>query len=346
MFYCTSNTILRELTVLRVDNDWSLFWKEFAGLCVLVPWLLLRCLQGRYRLLSKRLFLWLILGGTLCELVGARLQMYAYLTVGILISAPLIQAASMGGTAALGSLVLRDPLSIHKKIAMGVLVLATVLLLFGKELAAEHVVAETGATGTGTSSSAFPCLLAGLGSLAAGVSYSIHMVIVRFVGHVHWRDDLYTARQSMRFRHWIGHDLRGRDDTPDGSRFYSPFPVTLIMGTIFGVGVFWFGLCLYRKTGWDGFLHIATVDGQWLDMEKTARSWWLVGISGFCNMVGFFFQVQGLRMTSAVQVSLVAVSQFLFLALFGMFFFGEPTNAIIWTGVALAVCGVLLSAKR
>ncbi len=362
VFYCTSNIILRELTALRVDYDWALTWKELLGLVALLPWLLFRQCQGRYRFVSKRLILWLFAGGFVCEMFGARLQMYAYMTVGILIAAPLIQAASMGGTAVLGTLCLRDPLSVWKKIAMGVLLVAVTVLLIGKNAAPDatpreniaETMKEAGARIPDVSApdnsedrgerGRFTLFLAGLGAVFAGICYSVHMVIVRFAGHRHWDDERYHPWESMRFRHWIGYDRKERHDVPGASAFYSPFPVTLIMGIIFFVGVLSFGGCLVAKSpaGFSALL-TAPLDAQ---PENPLRCWILVGVSGLCNTLGFFFQVQGLRMTSAAQVSLVAVSQFVFLALFGMLFFGEPTNWLIWTGVALTAAGVLLSAKR
>jgi drug/metabolite transporter (DMT)-like permease len=69
-------------------------------------------------------------------------------------------------------------------------------------------------------------------------------------------------------------------------------------------------------------------------------------ISAISNVAGFFFQIQGLRMTSAVQASLIAVSQMLLLALVGWRFFGEVLiHPLIIMGLVLTVLGVVLSAK-
>jgi drug/metabolite transporter (DMT)-like permease len=62
-------------------------------------------------------------------------------------------------------------------------------------------------------------------------------------------------------------------------------------------------------------------------------------------MVGFFFQIQGLRMTTAVQASLIAVSQILVLALIGFTFFNETINLLVLAGLILTVYGVVMSAK-
>lgn len=353
MFYCCSNTILRELTRLHADNDWTLFWKELTGLTILLPWLLYRLVQRRYRYISKRLILWLLVGATFCELVGSRLQMHAYMVVGILISAPIIQASTMSGAAFLGRVFLKDRLSFWKKVAMGVLLLAVFLLLLGKEMTGassfrsmpgQTVVSATAMRTAATAEIGMPdeqvegnhwllFILAGIGAVFAGLSYSIHLVVIRYAGRRHWRDDLYGQWDGLRLRHWIGHDRMPRAKEHSGPRYYSPFPITLIMAIVLCVGVVSFAGCLYARRGWTGFI------------DQPILCWKLVAVSGCCNLAGFLLQVQGLRMTTASQVSLVAVSQFLFLALIGMCFFGEPTNAIIWTGIFLTVFGVLLSVK-
>jgi drug/metabolite transporter (DMT)-like permease len=74
-------------------------------------------------------------------------------------------------------------------------------------------------------------------------------------------------------------------------------------------------------------------------------AWRYVLISGVANMTGFFFQIQGLRMTSAVQASLIAVSQMVLMSLIGYLFFGEMVNTLVMMGLGLTIYGVLMSAK-
>jgi drug/metabolite transporter (DMT)-like permease len=303
--------------------------------------------------------LWLLAGGFICEFVGARLQLYAYVTIGILIAAPLIQGASMSGNALLGRYWLGDRLSIWKKVAIAILLPAVVVTLVGKELtvnSAQNVTTDSTTNITtnvesntttnitanvtsdvdGNNNSFYSYLLAGIGSVVAGFAYALHMVIVRYAGHKYWDDNRYSAWQSMRFRHWIGHDKPSRNKSRNrgDSGFYAPFPVTLIMAIILFVGILAFGGCLLEREG---------IAGLW---DEPTDCWYLVVATGLCNVIGFFFQVQGLRMTAAAQVSIVATGQFVFLALFGMFVFNEQSNLVIWLGVALVVIGVLISAKQ
>jgi drug/metabolite transporter (DMT)-like permease len=261
----------------------------------------------------------------------------------------------MSGNALLGRYWLGDRLSVWKKIAIAILLPAVVVILVGKELTVNDAQNATPTVDTNVSSNVetnvtakftsettnrtnnlFSYLFAGIGAIVAGLAYAVHMVIVRYAGHKYWDDNRYSAWQSMRFIHWIGHDQPSRRlarQNGDGG-FYAPFPVTLIMAIILLVGIFAFGGCLIEREG---------IAGLW---DEPADCWHLVIATGLCNVIGFFFQVQGLRMTVAAQVSIVATGQFVFLALFGMFVFKEQSNAVIWLGVVLVVIGVLISAKQ
>jgi drug/metabolite transporter (DMT)-like permease len=106
------------------------------------------------------------------------------------------------------------------------------------------------------------------------------------------------------------------------------------MGIVLVVGVTIFGLLIYSESGIDGFYNVPSV------------AWYWIILSGVSNKTGFFFQVQGLRMTSAVQATLIAVSQMLVLSLIGWFCFGEVlTHPLIMLGLGLTVYGVFMSAK-
>ena len=322
--YAVSNVAVRYLTDQHVDTDWILFFKETIGFSLLIPWLILRWGQGRFQYTSKRLILYVVIAAVFCQLIGARLQVLGFAIIGLIIAVPLIQSSTLLGVALIGHFVLGDILSRKRKLAIAILIVAITILSIGKALtsAGEPTSESTASTGL--------FLLVAAGTIVTGISYSIYITMLRHVIRKYWADGNST-RLSFKFRHWIGHDHVKQPE----QRFYSPFPITLTMSLVFGVGIIIFGTILYCKQGTAGFWSVSNV------------AWHCILISGVANMAGFFFQIQGLRMTSAVQASLIAVSQMLLLSLIGYLFFHEPIDkyGIVMIGLGLTVYGVIMSAK-
>lgn len=72
---------------------------------------------------------------------------------------------------------------------------------------------------------------------------------------------------------------------------------------------------------------------------------WIYGLSaGVAEMAAFILLNIGLRYASASKVSMIAVSQLIFLTFLGRFVFHEPTNLLVWIGVALTCVGIFLTA--
>ena len=319
-FYSASNVALRMLTERGIDIDWFLCFKEVVGVTVLLPWVLFRLFQGRYRWVSKSLLFYIVIAAVFCQLIGARLHMLGFAVLGLVIAVPIVQSSMMLGSAYLGRYFLGDPLSRRRKIAMAILIAAVVLLSIGKELTA--LASDKPETSVGL------FLQVAAGTVVAGIAYSIYVVMLRHAGRRFWQTD-DSAWAAFSFSQWVGSDF------PNNSpkRLYSPMPVTLMMLVVLCVGVVTFGSCLYLRKGLEGFTNVPPI------------AWQLIPITGLCNMIGFFFQLHGLRLTSAVQASLIAVSQILVLSLIGMIFFDEPTNTLVWIGLTLTAYGVVLSAK-
>ena len=324
--YGISNVVIRYLTECDVDTDWILFYKETIGLSLLTPWLLIRWYQGRFRYSSKRLVLYIIVAAIFCQLIGARLQVLGYAVIGLIIAVPLIQSSVLLGVAILGYHIFGDPLSRRRKTAIAILIAAVVILSIGKELTTSGQSHAKDTVSTGV------FLLVAAGAIITGISYAVHIIILRYVIRQFWKDE-NSAWLSFQFYHWMGHDHAEKP----GQRFYSPFPVTLMMSIVLGVGIVIFGTFLYCKHGIAGFSNVPHV--PWY------LPWYCILISGVANMTGFFFQIQGLRMTSAVQASLIAISQMLILSLIGYLFFHEAVNMLVMVGLGLTVYGVFMSAK-
>ena len=345
--YGLSNSLIRFMTEYNADVDWILFYKELTGFVLILPWLLLRYFQGRYRLTSKLFIFYVVIAAILCEFVGARLHVFGFAVIGLVVAAPLIQSSTLLGTAVLSRCVFKDPISHRRLFAIALLLFAVTILSVGKELTNKTPQAAPMTQVVEQKQSEMPVqtkeqpkeqwgffLLVCAAMGIAGASYAIYIVILRYVLLRFWNTSS-SVWVSFQFTQWAGWDfpllpkrgLRSKE-------VYSPFPATLMMSIVLGTGVVVFGLCIWAKTGQTGFYEVP---------DRTL--WLLVLMSGLANVIGFFFQVEGLRMTTAVQAQLIALSQMVILLLVGFFFFKEPVNAVIITGLFLTICGVAISAK-
>ena len=325
--YAVSNVAIRYLTDAemvggKVEHTWILFYKEIIGIAILLPWLLLRWGQGRFRYCSKRLILYIIIAAVICQLIGSQLQVLGYAVIGLIIAVPLIQASMLLGVALLGYFIFGEYLSRRRKIAITILIVAVTILSIGKELT------NTGEARVGSDIGAGIFLLVAIGTVVSGLAFAVYVVMIRYVIRQFWQDES-SARLSFSFRHWVGHDHVKQP----GVRHYAPFPVTLLAVIVLAVGAVIFGAILYGKQGTAGFYAVPSA------------AWYAIVISGICNLVAFIFQIQSLRMTSAVQASLIAVSQMLLLSLIGWWFFDEIVTWIVMIGLGLIVYGILMSAR-
>jgi len=327
LFYGVSNVIVRYLVDPNlvggsIDHHWILFYKETFGFVILLPWLFLRWSQGRFQYCSKRLILYIIFAAVVCQLIGAQLQVHGYAVIGLIIAVPLIQSSTLLGVALLGYFIFGDSLSRRRKIAIAILIVAVTILSIGKELTVTEATDRKDAVDAGL------FLFAAAGAVVAGIAYAVYIVIMRYAVRQFWEDDNSTWR-SFSFNQWIGHDYVKQP----GKRSYAPFPITLMMAIVLAGGTVIFGSFLYGTHGISGFYNVPTI------------AWYVILISGTGNVVGFFFQVQGLRMTSAVQASLISVSQMLVLSLIGCLVFHEALPVLVMIGLGLTFYGVLMSAK-
>ncbi|MCL2006142.1 MAG: DMT family transporter [Planctomycetaceae bacterium] len=328
LLFGVSNVVMRYLTgpEYEIDQYWALFYKEAIGLALLLPWLTFRLMQGRYRFTSFRLVCLLVLAAVICQLIGAPLHVLGFAIIGLIITVPLVQSATLLGVAVLGYFIYGDSLSRKRKIAIAILIVAVTVLSIGKEMSAP----TPSQGGSGVEAGLF--LLVAIGTVIAGVAYAVYLVMLRHALRQNWKDE-NSAWLSFKVFHWVGYDYDKKTGEPPAEKLYSPFPVTLMMAIVFIVGVIIFAVFIISRQGVSGFYDVP----YW--------SWQVILISGVCNMLAFFFQIQGLRMTSAVQASLVAVSQMVILSLVGFWFFREAINVVVMMGLGLTVYGILLSAK-
>jgi drug/metabolite transporter (DMT)-like permease len=361
-FYGVSNATIRLLTGYEVDFDWILFYKELLGFLILLPWVIFRLFQGRFSRISRRLIIYVVIAAVICEFIGAHLQVLGYAVIGLVITVPLIQSSTLIGVALLGRYFFGEDISVRRWYAIGVLIVSVFALSVGKELTVQG--------GAGRGGLLFIIFV--LGAVVAGVAYSVYVVLLRYTVRKYW-DDNGGVWQSFQFTKWAGFDLPQRESMLNNASLnngnldsanldsanldnadldnanldrsslggvsggvvccYAPFPVTLMMLIILGVGVLIFGLCIFVKSGVVGFYDVPF------------GVWYIIPVAGLSNVVGFFCQIQGLKMTSAVQASLIGVSQMILLSVVGFIYFRESVNFVVVSGLILTAYGVIISAK-
>ena len=339
LLYTVSNASLRHLGDLDAPIDWCIAIKEVIAVALLAPWVTFRFIRGRYRFQSKRLLLILVIASLICEVFGAQNQLVAYAFVGLVIASPILQSCQLIATALIGNYYLNDKISRSKWIAMGLLLGAVFLLSFGKTLGQPEQMATQTPENQGISLMAMKGVVA---ALIAGLAYAIYANTLRYALRKH-RSHTLGAWDSIKIHDWIGHDFVTHRQEPsplseDSGKIvrvrpYSPFPVTLVMIIVTGVGTLYFGTSVVVTRGFVGFVDVPS------------DCWFWIILSGVTNTIGFFFQVQGLLLASAAKVSLISAFQIVIFAFLGMLFFGEMMNTYIAIGIVLAIVGVLFSSQ-
>lgn len=335
ILYGCTNVTLRFLNDRADSVFWIMFNKELVSVGLLAPWVLFRFFQGRYHFVSKRLVLYLVISGLICQIFGTQGQLLGYAIIGLVVATPLIQSSQLIAAAGIGKTFLHESVTLRKWMAIAVLMVSVIFLC-----SSWHILDLLGFSvpdgifekSTSPAGNDFPgrLLFGGLVAVAAGLAFAVNVSIIRYASKKHWNTE-FRIRDSLRITDWIGYD---RPRKVPGEIFYSPLPITLIMIIITGVGVVVFGCTIFVTKGPDGF--IAASDDLWP---------YLI-FCGLTNFVGFFFQVQALRHTTAVQVSLIAATQIVFITIIGIVSFKESANSLIWTGTALAILGIFLSTER
>lgn len=314
--FALSNLFLRHLINYHLDNNWTLFFKEFTGVLVLAPWILFCFIQKRYRFLSVRLLSCVILAAIICELIAAKLHLWCYSTIGLAISVPVIQSASVIGSLLLGFFVLRDVVSRKKIVASIILINAIITMALGAQAVPIDQDAKTSLM-----------FLAGiLAAIVAGIAYTIEFVLLRYACIQYWRPMRGSGRKNLK-----AESQHGIDAGKPAAGEKKPLPLLLVVFIFLFVGTLIFGADIYLKYDIEGF---------W---DAPADCWTWVLLAGLFNVIAFILQIQGLRLTSVSQVTFIGVSQVIFLSLSGFFFFGESLNGFLILGLLLTSLGVYMS---
>jgi len=300
--YSFSTVCFKELLAIGQDYRWILFMKEMICVTCITPVIIYWVIRRRYHWPALKWIIIILIGGFLCEYIGARLHFWAVGMIGLIVTIPLIQTANLTSAAGIGRVFLGERIGIYCRTAMVVMLVAMCCLVFGTgnkdktEKPADMPVAEAQAN------SSFPIvgdslLLCGIGAVVAGVAYAVYIVLLR-----------YTSKSRQ-------------------------MPVTFIAVQVTGIGAVIFGIEFFRA-------HEYQLAAFWENVPP--RVWMLTILVGLLNMVGFLFQITGLRYTVVARAQMISVAQICVCTLFGVFVFRENTNFSIWLGVALTVLGIYI----
>ena len=217
LLYSLSFFFVRCLTDHReLSTDWTLFVKESITVLIVAPIILFLTIRGKYHFPAWRIIGWTLLAGFFCEFFGARLNLWAYAMLGLVLAIPLIQTFTLLGTLFFGSIFLREKISPAKGGIALLLITAVFLLAFSRGGSAPEL-SEKLLSGV---------MLRGiLITIIAGMGYALFYVILRKV-------------------------LRQKEEMSEKERI----PLTLSMFLICFVGVIVAGICLLLDRGSSAFL--------------------------------------------------------------------------------------------
>ncbi len=168
--YSFTNVGLRQVAV-RTDMDWAMWvaaWKVMPT--AVAGWFLMAGLvrRGHSVIPPRKILLSLVVNGLLMQFFGNVLFQYGLSRAGLALSVPLCFSSLITTSAILGRIVLRDPIRPRMVVAMGLLIVAVVLLSQGTRAA--------------SASSLMSWQDAALGAAAAcgsGIGFAFSGVVVR-----------------------------------------------------------------------------------------------------------------------------------------------------------------------
>jgi len=171
-FYGFSNIILRGLTGIHLNPNWILFHKELICVGCILPIILTLVLLGKYHWPHWKFVFCITIGAVICEMIGAPLHLWAFKTIGIIASVPLIQASNLIVATVIGFFFLREKLHFRGYVAIAVLTVSMICLVFGPSPTQTEKIT--------LSVSTWLLIAGGIAAIIAGSSYSLHVVFLRY----------------------------------------------------------------------------------------------------------------------------------------------------------------------
>jgi drug/metabolite transporter (DMT)-like permease len=175
VLYAGTNICLRQLSA-SCQPGWAIWIvciKESVSALVVGPWLIYRLVAGRQPWPSRRSVLWLLAAGLTTQLGGNVFNFWAFGVVGLAVTTPVTQGTNLISSAVLGWVLLRERVSLRSMAAIGMLIVAIVLLSLGAA-DARHVVPTAGST-----SSQFLVALGVGAACLSGIAFSVLGTAIR-----------------------------------------------------------------------------------------------------------------------------------------------------------------------
>ena len=178
--YTAANICLR--SVVDVNPTWVSAMKSIPTVACFGPFLIYMALRGQRVWPDARTLIALAVAGFVGQVFGNVLFQWALGVIGIALTVPLTLGTLIVGGALIGRIALHEPVSRRSAAAMGLLILAIVLLSLGAGKANRSVVGslEVGALAAVVGSPWWKIAAAVLAACCAGLSYAILGVVIRY----------------------------------------------------------------------------------------------------------------------------------------------------------------------
>lgn len=137
--YTSVNVCMRQLTILECDPVWAVFNRELVTAVAIGPWLFYQAGRGRLAFPTGRTLGLLVLTGLMVEVVANLCIQWALGVVGLAVVVPASFGVMITGGAVLGHFWLGEAVSARSTAAIGLLLVALVLLGMGVEAAGPSI---------------------------------------------------------------------------------------------------------------------------------------------------------------------------------------------------------------
>jgi drug/metabolite transporter (DMT)-like permease len=172
LFYTVANICRRQLAALDADPTWVSCNQEAVTVILLGPWLAWQTLRGRKVMPPKHAFWAIVLVGLTLQVVGNQSVQWAMGVVGLSVTVPVIFAVMLISSALMGRVLLGEHPSPRSWAALGLVLLAIVLLTLGAERVRDVPVGTPPATSGRVA-------LAVVAAAAGGMTFAMLTVTIR-----------------------------------------------------------------------------------------------------------------------------------------------------------------------